>query len=63
MRQASTRIFLMSEISLIFLNDDQIIFFRNTEKINKKLVSLTYSIIFNETICSRERLLPTYTNI
>ena len=45
-----------------FLTDDQIIFFRNIEKINKKLVSLTYSIIFNET-CLRERLLPTYTNI
>ena len=45
-----------------FLNDDQINVFRNTEKINKKLVSLTYSIIFNET-CLRERLLPNYTLI
>ena len=32
-----------------FLNDEQINVFRNTEKINKKMVSLTYSIIFNET--------------
>ena len=44
-----------------FLNDDQINVFRSTEKINKKMVSLTYSIIFNET-CLRERLLPTYIN-
>ena len=45
-----------------FLTDEQINVFRNIEKINKKVVSLTYSIIFNET-CLRERLLPTYTNI
>ena len=32
-----------------FINDDQINVFRNTEKINKKLDSLTYSINFNET--------------
>ena len=32
---------------LHFLTDDQINVFRNIEKINKKLVSLTYSIIFN----------------
>ena len=32
-----------------FLTDEQINVFRNTEKINKKMVSLTYSIIFNET--------------
>ena len=34
---------------LHFLTDDQINVFRNIEKIRKKLVSLTYSIIFNET--------------
>ena len=45
-----------------FLDDDQINVFRNVEKNNRKLVSLTYSIIFTET-CLRERLLPTYTNI
>ena len=32
-----------------FLNDHQINVFRNTEKINEKLVSLTLSIISNET--------------
>ena len=32
-----------------FLTDEQINVFRNIEKINKKVVSLTYSIIFNET--------------
>ena len=32
-----------------FLSDEQINVFRITENINKKLVSLTYSIIFNET--------------
>ena len=29
-----------------FLDDDQINVFRNIETINKKLVSLTYSIVF-----------------
>ena len=43
-----------------FLTDGQINVYINIDKINKKLVSLTYLIIFNET-CLRERLLPTYT--
>ena len=37
-------------INVLFTKtDDQINAFRNIEKINKKLVSLTHSIIFNET--------------
>ena len=40
----------------IFLEDDQINVFRDIEKINTNFVSLTYSIIYNET-CLRERLL------
>ena len=45
----------ISNVRYIFnlLNDDQINVFRIIEKINERLVSLTYSVIFNETyICT-----------
>ena len=38
---------LSVRVIFTFLTDDQINVFRNMEKIKKKLVSLTYSIIFN----------------
>ena len=35
---------------------------RKIENISKKLINANFAVIFNE-ICSRENLLPTFTNI
>ena len=45
-----------------FLYGDGIKLMRCAERLNRKIVSLTYGVIFNKT-CIYERLLPNYTNI